>query len=141
MVMAQTALATDRFVSGTGTTYIDSSTNCDADVPNGPPASLNVDNGDNVIIYYNYSFDDLRRSPPPKPTATHDFVQVVGYDGWTVADGRRHYTDGMDTGAGSIQRTVYNVQESYQIYVMWYANITSDSCNDWDSAGGYIDLI
>ena len=135
MVMSQAALATDRYVYGTGSTYIDDN-GCYGNVPNGPPASLDVDNGDNVIINYSYTYTDRRTGSPG--VAAHDFVQVVTYGSWTWADGKRHNTSGMYSGSGSIQRTVYSVQTSTYLYVAWYANVTSDSCNNGDMKGGNI---
>jgi len=138
-IMAQTALAANRVVSGTGSTSI-SGGGCNGNVPNGPPSTLGVNNGDNVVIYYNYSYTDIRDTG--SGTAAHDFVQAVGYGGWTVADGRRINTTGGNAyGYGSIQRTVYNVQQGYYIHVVWFANITSDSCNSWGWKGGDIQLI
>ncbi len=134
MVMSQTALAyTNHVVEGTGLTSI-TSIDCDADVPEGPPESLNVANGDDVTIYYNYTYSDLRGLG----SARHQFVLIV--NGWAKEES--YITYGSGGGIGTILKTVYNVQEHGQIWVGYYANITclAEQCYDSDQKGDYIDL-
>jgi hypothetical protein len=140
-IMAQTALAANHNVTGTGSTYIDRF-GCDANVPNGPPGSLDVANGDSVTIHYNYTYWDNR--PQGYPRAEHIFIQTVLYGGGGRTEAHYHNTSGSELGGGSIQWTVYNVQTGTSIWVGWYANITcgsSPQCHDTDSKEGYINLI
>ena len=135
MVMSQTAIAANHIVEVTGFTTI-SVSDCEANVTSGPPGSLVVTNGDDVTIYYNYTYDDSR--PSGWPNATHQFVLIV--DGWAKEEA--HFTFGNESGFGTIQKTVYNVQKPGQIWVALYTNIScpGQSCYDWDWDGRYIIL-
>lgn len=140
-IMAQTALAANHNVTGTGSTFIDKN-GCDASVPNGPPGSLNVANGDSVTIYYNYTYRDDRLGSD-KPRAEHIFIQTVLYGGGGRTEAHYYNTTGSASGGGSIPWTVYNVQEGTSIWVGWYANITcgsSPQCHETDSKEGSINL-
>lgn len=106
-----------------GTTSITSSS-CSADAYGTIPSSLNINNGDNVLIDYNVSWSDTRS--PPATTATHYFNMTVSYplrpDKW--AD-HRVDTSGGSSGSWALQISVMNVAEGASITIALLAKVTS----------------
>src|SRR4030042_1100901 len=141
LMSSTVALGADHPFGATGWTDIDSSS-CDSGVNANLPAYLNVDNGDSVTIYYNYTYTDYRRSV--STIARHDFTQLIEYNNWGAGQSHWHNTTYyLDSGVGGIQMTVYNVMEDTSIWVKWYANVTCSSgpqCSHYDSDQGFIYL-
>jgi len=141
VILAPNALGANHSVNTTGSTYISSGGTCIASVTAPSSGDLDVNNGDSVTIYYNYTYTDGRTSA--STLARHDFTQLVEYD--DAGTGESHWyntTIDMESGVGGIQMTVSNVRTGTSIWVLWYANITSDGiCSDyaWDEA--YISLV
>jgi len=139
VILAPNALGANHPVSSTGLTFIDQNT-CYATITTDIPFSLDVDDGDSVTIYYNYTYID-HRPGRDLPNAEHVFSQIVAYGGG-VAESHGYNTTKYTEGNGGIQHIVYNVMENTSIWVELYANITSSQpqCIDSDWVGGNITL-
>jgi len=124
-----------------GDTYVDSYT-CNAQVSGIVPRYLDVDPGDDVIYYYDISWDDIRNDGAQE--AIHNFTMIISYNR-TVGDKfawKEVITDGGDFGSDMSSITVYGILLPAQIWVHWYANITSltPSCSDSDGSYGVTDF-
>jgi len=142
MFLAQPVAA--RLVTGAtgyGSTLVTTYT-CDAEVYGAVPAVLDIDPGDDVIFYYQVSWDDQRSYPAQ--AAIHNFTMIVSY---SKLSGDRHDwlefpTYGNNNGGTTRSITIYGVQPPASISVYWIASIysTSPSCSDQDSDGGPIEI-
>ena len=141
VLLAPTALGAGRYgATGIGTTSINTST-CDADVTSPLPVYVDVNNGDSVTVYLNYTYSDSRL--PRLYPAVHAFVMTTVYLYTSWSDGVNVTTYGGESGDGSLQRTVPNVSENTWIWVRWQAQISSVSnpvCFASDEKDGYIYL-
>ncbi len=128
-----TALAADVWgAEGYGMTTCDSST-CDADVWALVLPARDVDDGDTVWIWYNFTWEDVRRSSSPQ--AQHQFMISATYPGRIpYAVTRLVGTYGDERGSDNLLITVPDVQEGKTINVGWYASIDIDAtdCHDSD---------
>ena len=139
-ILAQSALGITRYgASGLGRTLVTASS-CDAYVTATVPAVLDVDNGDIVRIWYNYTWGDSRTYW--SPDATHVFHMDVTYLGTTQSHDDTQRTNGNTGGGTNAYKDVFNVQERTYIWVNWTASISSTSpqCYDFDSKGGPVYL-
>ena len=131
--------ATDHpYLIGLGQTWVTNSA-LDASVSDGvPPLQIDVEDGDSVTVYYNYSYSDYRTTGSYK--AYHTFNLTVYYAG-PSSNGAQHETDPNDGyNVGSVSVHVNNVAENTYIWVNYTATITcddvspnSDSANNGES--------
>lgn len=136
MSISPNALARD--VTGgqaDGSTYCDY-VSCSADVNvTFFPSILPVDDGDNVIYYYDVSWDDDREQYAP--LARHFFEIWVYYPGRDLyRESKSVYTSGDQSGSDRLTIEVLDVDESVTVQVHWYAGIYIDPCFDDDYGGG-----
>jgi len=140
VLLAPNALGANRYgATGIGTTSINTST-CDADVTSPLPVYVDVNNGDSVTVYFNYTYSDSR---PPTTAAVHGFVMTTVYLYTAWSDGVNVTTYGSESSGGSLQRTVPNVAQNTSIWVRWHAQISSASnpaCFASHEEEGYIYL-
>lgn len=130
--------------AGTGTTSIKDPVppyTCKAEVGGSIPSQLDIDNGDDVIIYYNVSYSDRR--PSGASLATHYFNMTVLYTKWLgdeYAEWEVETDGGDDSDSRSLSITVIGAEEGEMIGVIWIASIYCPTCSDLDEIGGGIVL-
>lgn len=127
--------------TGTGTTSISGPASCSAVVGGSIPAELDINNGDDVIIYYDVSLSDTR-SPNSDP-ATHYFNMTISYTKWSGDQWAEWEveTDGGDSDSRRLSITVIGVEEDEMIGVIWMASISCPpTCSDFDEISGGINL-
>ena len=123
------------YLIGLGQTWVTNSA-LDASVSDGvPPLQIDVENGDSVTVYYNYSYSDYRTYPPYSNKAYHTFNLTVYYAG-PSSNGAQHETDPDDGyNVGSVSVHVNNVAENTYIWVNYTATISCDDISPYyDSA-------
>lgn len=126
--------------TGTGTTSISGPTTCSAVVGGTIPAQLDINNGDDVIIYYDVSLSDSRN--PNSEPATHYFNMTISYTKWSGDEFAEWevVTYGDDSDSRRLSITVMGVQEDELIGVIWMASISCSTCSDFDEKSGGIYL-
>ena len=129
--------------AGAGHTVVDTRPPyCDATVSGVIPSVLDIDDGDDVLCYFNVSWDDGRSGG--SSTATHYYNMTLSYtkvtgDQFTE---RTEYTNGDDSGSASLQDTVVNVEEGESILVVWTASVSVPGyCSAFDQKNGSIQLV
>jgi hypothetical protein len=122
-----------------GSTSI-SSGGCSASVTPIPSGNFNVNNGDNVKFYYNFTWSDTRIGSPP--VAKHYFNMTISYTRMSgdISTEEVHYTSGSASGPGSLTLTVYNVYEGEYIGVTGIAQV-SLACSAYDADTGVLYLV
>ena len=143
LILLANPVAATLWVGGTGTgvTEVEWNGSCSADVSGSGDQNLDVRSGDDVIFYYEVSWDDDR--VPPAGRATHNFTMIVSYSR-LVGDlyaWKEVPTYGDGGGQDTLHITVYGVQPPATIGVVWLARITAPSCYDDDFASATIYLI